>query len=381
MNQIRSELDHLGFTSQEKQALTARLEQAASQSEHAATGTTRKKGAVSRGMIAGLAAACLMTVGVFAATFSPGLRSYLKASTPGAQETLEQGIYQLDRSLSHNGWTVELAECVGDDNGLYLWIDVIAPEGTVLTTREGGNFEAFCQIELPEGTVGACGELIFPLPDHHPEDNRISFCLNNTPVLGDLRGESVTITLGPITDYWVTDSAQLHKGSTLTEAIRDYTWVFDDVRLNYPDQTIRLNPNVEVPYLDGSATLTKLEISPLNTRVRIEGGSCTDHHRLFPQPDEEASASHPYGSDCFWAMGVELHMKDGSVYQFREDASSGRAGSNCQDGRNPYYEGALYVEGVFQYAHQSDPLGFDSVLDPAQVDYVVVCGQKIFLDS
>ena len=104
---------------------------------------------------------------------------------------------------------------------------------------------------------------------------------------------------------------------------------------------------MEVPYLDGSATLTKLEISPLNTRVRIEGGSCTDHHRLFPQPDEEASASHPYGSDCFWAMGVELHMKDGSVYEFREDASRGRAGSNCQDGRNPYYEGALYVEGVF----------------------------------
>ncbi len=120
------------------------------------------------------------------------------------------------------------------------------------------------------------------LPDEDAGDNRISFCIMINAVSGDLRGKQVDITIEPITESWVTTGENgdlvFHEGGTLTEAIRDHKWVFEDVMLDYPDQTIRLEPHVEVPYLDGTATLTKVEISPLNTLVRIEGGSCYDHH-------------------------------------------------------------------------------------------------------
>ena len=213
-------------------------------------------------------------------------------------------------------------------------------------------------------------------------------------------GETIDIILGPITDVWWTDpgtdQAVQHRDSDLTQAIRGHMWTFEDVKLDFPDQTIRLTPNVEVPYLDGTATLTKVEISPLNTLVRIEGGSCYDHHKQFPaqsgaesEPEEvievggititveggSSEADYWSGESCWGALDVSLALKDGTVL---ETPSTG-IGSRCEDGVTP--DGVVktpFVEKFFGYAEASNVLS-PRVIDPSQVDYILVCGVRIDL--
>ena len=302
--------------------------------------------------------------------------------------------------LSHtfqNGWTVDVNQMY---TGLYsaaILVDVTAPEGTALTPPEGGWISSSFQAELPEDVSAAMMTSLTALPDEDAGDNRISFCIMINAVSGDLRGKQVDITIEPITESWVTTGENgdlvFHEGGTLTEAIRDHKWVFEDVMLDYPDQTIRLEPHVEVPYLDGTATLTKVEISPLNTLVRIEGGSCYDHHnRLEDSPAVDSSGTEEVievdgftitvddgsGADAYWndficwdALETALVMKDGAIVE----PSKNGGGSGCQDGvSNDVYQGPPYVERKFQYAESSNA---PRVIDPSQVDYILVCGVRI----
>lgn len=399
---IRQEFEQAQFTKQEKTDLAARLTQAAEQEENMTDAAKRKVRKLSRGMIVGIAAACVLTTGALAAALSPGFRSYFTTDTPGAPEALESGIYRLDQSQTYKGWTVTLAECVGDDNGVYIWVDVNAPEGTVLAGPEHGTISTKYSIALPEGMSGHCGGGVCALPDENPGDNKVSFCLSNMPVYGGtLQGEEVTITLDPILDMWWenpgTDHAVRHEGA-LTAAIRDHKWVFEDVKLDYPNQTVRLTPNVEVPYAGGTATLTKVEISPLGTIVRVEGGSCYDHHGLkdrmeagidtdkesgvvisgggmtitmdVPKPGE-ADTTEQF--QCMEALDVQLNMADGTTLVPPKTGGSG----DCEDGAGPLDANKTpYVERRFQYMESSNLIP-PRAIDPSQVKSVTVCGVEI----
>ena len=64
---IRDSFDRVGFTPEEKMDLTARLERAADLEENMTDATKRKIKRISGGMIFGVAAAAIMTVGALAA--------------------------------------------------------------------------------------------------------------------------------------------------------------------------------------------------------------------------------------------------------------------------------------------------------------------------
>lgn len=377
--------------------LTARLERAAEQEETMTDAAKHKVKKISKGMMIGIAAACLLTMGALAAALSPGLRNYFDTKDPGARETLERGIYRLDRSETYQGWTVTLAECVGDDNGVYIWVDVTPPEGTVLTALHGGSIVTGFEMDLPEGVYATSGGSLSALPDKDAAEHQISFCIESH---GDnLRGERVTITLDPILDTWYenpgTPQAVCHQGE-LTAAVRDHEWVFENVLLDYPDQTIRLTPDTEVPYMGGTAVLTKVEISPLGTVVRVEGGACYDHHDLkarrettgsgpaneivvsgggvtitVEQPDVSAPASQP---QCWDALTVQLNMADGLVLAPPQTGG----GSSCWDGLNSAYhfQEVPYVELRFQYMEYSNLIP-PRAIDPSQAKSVTVCGVDI----
>ena len=399
MGDLRHSFDPVFFTQEEKEQLTARLRAAAEQEDNMKDSTKRTIRRTSHRLIIGVAVAAALTTGALAAAVNGGLLGYFEARTPEDQSALEEGIYQLDRSETYNGWTVELTDCIGDDSNVYLWVDVTAPKGTALTPPEGGWISSGFRAELPEDVSATMMTSLTALPDEDAGDNHISFCIMINAVSGDLRGKQVDITIEPITESWVTTGENgdlvFHEGGTLTQAIRDHEWVFEDVTLDYPDQTIRLTPNVEVPYLDGTATLTQVEISPLNTRVRIEGGSCYDHHgRLEKTPVADASGTEEViegdgftitvddgsGEEAYWngfscwdALETTLVMKDGTTVE----PSQNGGGSGCQDGvSNDVYQGPPYVERKFQYAESSTA---PRVIDPQQVDYITVCGVRIDL--
>ena len=391
MNKTKELWGQLQFSAQEKQDLTARLARAAEQEENMTDSTKRKVKKVSRGMVIGIAAALTLTVGTLAATLSPGLRSYFDTGAAGAQSRLESGITQLGRSLEHNGWTVALTDCAGDDNIAYIWVEVTAPEGTVLAEDQDHWFRTYYQ--LGQGELGgATGGSLYTMPDEDPEDNRIAFCIEVTALTDTgLCGSVMDIALDPIQEIRMADTERYQEIQVYdhTEAIRDHSWVFEDVALNYPDQTIRLEPNVEVPYLDGTATLTRLDLSPMTVTARVEGGSCYDYNSRGAAEeksgDTEAEVIEvPAGTitiggsglsdwelgGCYKALGVEIHMKDGTVLS-QLPIAAGSGGDNGLSGNQPY------VEGRFHYKAQNYNKLPDRIIDPAQVDYVTVCGVDI----
>lgn len=273
MDDLRHSFPPISFTPEEKEHLAARLKAAAEQEEPMNNTRRHTVRHVSRRIAIGAGVAAALTTGALAAAMNGGLMNYFDARSPEDRNALEESIYQINRSETYNGWTVELTDCIGDDTNGYVWVEVTAPEGTVLQPPEGGQFCSMYYLDSPEDHFG---RNITALPDSDPQDNCISFCLELNSLDGNLRGQTVDFTLEPIVDVWWTDSgteyAAQHNGSELTEAIRDHTWVFEDVVLDYPDQAVRLTPNLEVPYMDGTATLTNIEITPLTATVRIEGG-------------------------------------------------------------------------------------------------------------
>jgi len=394
MNRIRHGFEDIRFTQEEKANLSARLRQAAEQKEDAMTNETKKKvRKLSRGAVIGIAAALTLTAGAVAAAVSPNLRNYFDTRSPEDQKTLEQGIYRLDRSLTYNGWTVALDECVGDDYQAFIWVDVTAPEGMRLKAPEDGIFMSGFNLDAEE-IGGLTGGSLYALEDENDQDNKISFCIEANPSLdGGLRNSTVDITLDPIVDTWVTGKetgpVQFHEGGPLTEAIRDHSWVFEAVDLNYPDQSIRLEPNLQVPYLDGAATLSYVELSPMTAIVRVNGGSCYRHHAqdtydIVPGEGSEeitdgditilvGGTTVGTRTDCLGELDVEIHMKDGTVLPCTVAANSG-----CDDA---VHSGAqpdeAHVEKRIRYVESDSKLIPDRVIDPAQVDHVTVCGVDV----
>ena len=417
---IKESFEHVGFTPEEKTDLTARLMQAAEQEENMTDATKRKIKRISGGMMFGIAAAAIMTAGALAAVISPGLRTWFDTTTPGAPSALEDGIYRLDRSQTYNGWTVTLGDCVGDDNSVYIWADLTAPEGTVLAPREGGGFQTRAWVGF-DGAMGDCKT--HWLADTDPTDNRTSFVIGSTQSGESPRGQTAAVTLGPITDYWtdpvVTSESEndgWYEDSGIMAAIRDHEWVFEDVKLDFPDQTIRLTPNTEIPYLDGTATLTQLDISPLSVYARLEGGSCAarvEHRELgktldpdapIPEgmtvpegapdsgdenvivittPDGETvtSGDGPKTLMDLWlreesemsnALTMQLTLKDGTGLGLRWSTSGQGYMEGVEGPQTPYVQ----CRTQYDTGHN----GFYTVLNPAQVDHVIICGVDIPVD-
>ena len=380
MDDLRHSFPPISFTPEEKEHLAARLKAAAEQEETMNNTRRHTVRHISRRIAIGAGVAAALTTGALAAAMNGGLLNYFDARSPEDRNALEESIYQINRSETYNGWTVELTDCIGDDTNGYVWVEVTAPEGTVLQPPKGGQFCSMYYLDSPEDHFG---RNITALPDSDPQDNCISFCLELNSLDGNLRWQTVDFTLEPIVDVWWTDSgteyAAQHNGSELTEAIRDHTWVFEDVVLDYPDQAVRLTPDLEVPYMDGTATLTQIEITPLTTTVRIEGGSCYDHHGRAAA--EAAGSKIPVSSDpdtwfdCWHALETTLVMKDGTILEPPEWCGMG--GSSCQDGvSSDTYTGVPYVQKAFQYATNSNLIP-PRVIDPSQVDYILVCGVRI----
>ena len=412
MKGIKESFEGIRFTQDEQAELAQRLCRAAEQEGTMTEGSKRKVKNVSRGVVIGIAAALTLTAGALAATLSTGLRGYFDTATPGAQEKLESSIYQLDRSLEYNGWTVALTDCVGDDNKAFIWVEVTAPESTSLTESENRWFRTLFDLS-GEGIAGPTGGSLYTIPDEDPEDNRLSFCMEVAPwVDGGLRGAVMDITLDPIEDVALAGGEEYQEIEMYerTEAIRDHSWLFEDVVLDYPDQSIRLEPGLEVNYLDGTAILSHVTISPLTVTVRLEGGSCYDYDsriakilgaeaELEPSSPDEKVIETPSGttvtfgsgdgaadrlenaqarSDLLWgSLGVEVHMKDGTVLSQLPKAS----GCSGDNGLPPSTPEEAYVEGMFHYKEMNHNLIPDRIIDPNQVEYVTVCGVDIPLNA
>lgn len=377
MKGIKESFEEIRFTQEEQAELVQRLCRAAEQEETMTEGTKRKVKKVSRGVVIGIAAALILTVGALAAAMNGTWGGLFSFQSLEEQELLKKMTYEVGQTKTVDGWEVTLSRCAGDDRMLYIWVEMRAPKDFVYEPPEE-YLDLYTEWDLEakngEGIYGS-GTSKFTWDE---ETRTITYC-SGWPTHNSVVGETADIILKPLRwDGWNWETEEWVKLPLWEENI-----VFEDVELNYPDETIRLTPEIEIPYLDGTTTLTQLEISPFRAFARVEGGSCYQHHWVeATQADIQAGKTirdglrSAYGEmDCWGALEVELHMKDGTVIVPRTAVLS-----KCQDGfqtEDRSYAGECYVERRMEY----EPIPIygmpDRVIDPSQVDYVTVCGVDI----
>ena len=318
-------------------------------------------------LIAVLAAAAALLMGAAAvAGLSPVLEHYF-ADTPEEElSLLGAGAYPLDISQSYEGWTVTLTDCVGDDHNVYIGIQVEAPEGTALelpdhSVNGGFSFEhSRFDLEDPHGTYSWT---LAQREDPDPSDNRLWYVLEANIV--DPFQRQATIELSDLHDFWywppeVSGSWQRQERSETTRAVQGHTFRFEDVPLDYADRTIRLSPNQEVQLLDGTATLTSVEISPITVGARVEGGACVRHHEAVP-----------FDGSCDSLLSITLHMRDGTQLQAGKAGVGGGCSDDPEDASTPF---GAFIANTYYYSGMGEPARF---IDPAQVEAVEVCGTII----
>ena len=167
----------------------------------------------------------------------------------------EQSATILGKSITRDGWTLTLTDCVGDDRYLYLGLEVSAPKGTVLREEE-------CRLEEYAVSFGDLEDYVMSwhlsqIPDEDQTDNKIHFILwieggyhENT-----FNGKKISLSFSNIYHIGEWDealSAREHLYDVKAE------WYFNNLKISYPDHAIRLNTNAKVSILDVEATITKV---------------------------------------------------------------------------------------------------------------------------
>lgn len=212
---------------------------------------------------------------------SPVLQTYFGES---ASYVYQKNSQILNLSQTTDGWTMTLTDCIGDDNFLYIGIEVTAPQGTVLDAKGGSatglggkeleqSFQLPYKIEETEFSVASgvqrpVGWYINQVPDDSETDNHLRFVLWMN-CQESLDGTALSLTLGGIS----------HGDGTYDF---DGSWTFQDIKLDLADQSIRLTPDVSVPILDTTATLTELTVSPVSITATFQGEGLIGQTQRYP---------------------------------------------------------------------------------------------------
>ncbi len=345
--QYRSELERIALAAEEKQALTAHL---AARTAHKTRAC--RPGRLFRIPAVAVAVVCALVLGVGAAVVGvPVLRDYYGGS-PG----YEQSAVELGESVTQNGWTMTLTDCVADDYNVYAGITLTAPEGTVLDWDEGYHFDKWGSVKFPGLNLGGSGGYD-QVEDGDPEDNQLSFILRSSYILEEgqrLDGQSMEITFGGLYHNigWNEEEMAWERQYDCEE-----TWSFCTT-LSSSDHVIRLEPHLEVTTLGVEAVLTRVEISPIGVYVYIEGDALKGHHSWVPRNAPDGW----YG--CVEYQDITLYTVDGTAIPMTE----GLAGSGCSGGSDPTEEGYLHL---FRR--------FGTLMDVDTLDRIEICGVSLLL--
>ncbi len=338
-------MEHVPFDPQLEQRVLARLAAGPS------AGQTARPRRAMRTTVLLAAALCLLVLSVGAAVGAavvglPVIRDYF-----GGGGGYEQSAALLDRSVTRDGWSLTLTDCVGDDRYLYLGLTLTTPEGTVLD-EESYRFDDY-DISFPDdkGLLASWG--LGHLPDQDPTDNRLDFMLRARADSGSFNGQAMKLAVRTLQHPGQWNEAK-QKWDYVTDCAQ--TWDFGRMTVSYPDSTIRLTPDLPVTTLDVEATITRVEVSPLSVYVRIEGDALKGHHDWVPENAPDGY----YG--CIDYQEITLYDKDGNPMS----PTGSIAGSGCSGGDDSTEPGQLDLVRAF------DPL-----LDLSTLDHISICGVEI----
>lgn len=375
MKHYTDAMNEVSFTPEEKQELSARLRQAAQSAPQHAHKPRRHR--VRRAVCGALAAALAVTM--------------LTAAVPAFGDTLRAFFgmpvqsYPVGKSVTQQGWTFTVTDCLADSVTLYVALDVQAPEGTVVNPEDvpelNFDWEFFTSDHTPHNTFSSYkAEFV---PEQYQGDNHLPFVI--TATMGNLK-DGMTFDL-TIWDIETSEKSLFRANNWTTETYEPVQITGIPIEIA---STIALADDSAVDIYGGTATLTDLSISPLAVTVRVEGGSCYNHGWVVPtHPEYLLPAARPLiaqgtleNTTCDCDFDLHLKYKDGRVVfigpsyndEYQPDksiVSSWRAGTSCEDGIDSK---TRQPDGKEPYVSTSVRFAVPQDLD--QIESVIVCGKE-----
>jgi len=358
------ELEQVRLTKESKKALAESLSRHKS-TEHPVI-KSRCLPAGAKRIAAIAAVVCLLVTGAVAAgVASPTLRNQLFGESAG----YEQNSVFIGKSVENNGWTVTITDCVADDVDLYMGLEVTAPEGVI--PEEGsyqfgkGPGDSDLDLTFPDMEGGRDTLGIVQLPDSDPTDNKLEFMLHSGNMWTEesYNGQKMRLKIYNLCRYYF----DVEKQETVYIPACGGVWDFGEMTMDFPDSTIRLEPNVPVTTLDVEATITEVTVSPISVKVRIEGEALKGHHAWVPKDAPDGWYS------CIDYQEITLYCEDGSVIPV--DSSGLLAGSGCSGGEpGTGDDGWLIIRRAYEKGVNGT---ITRLMDVDSLTAISVCGVKI----
>ena len=338
----RAELDQIRLTEESK----AELARVLARRQEAAPGRTRRPWKRTALVLVAVMGVLALYAGA-AVLSSPVLWAYL-----GGGNGYTQSAVQVSEGITQNGWTVTVTDCVADDYNLWVGLEMTAPEGTRFDPETDYTF-------LEQNEMWAwdlqTGGIFRQVEDEDPEDNKLHFVARSYLIPdGEPEERELRISLSRLC-HRVDQNAE--ETGLLWAYDCEETWDFT-VEVPYPDNAIRLYPNLPVHTLDVDATITEVMVSPLSVYVRIEGDSLKGHHDWVPKNAPDGY----YG--CVEYQEITLYTTDGSVIPMSDEIS----GSACSGGEHPETE-----DGYLRLVRRPEA----EIMDVDSLDHLTVCGVEI----
>lgn len=374
MKRYTDAMNEVGFTSEEKQELSARLRQAAQSAPQHAHKPRRHR--VRRAVCGALAAALAVTM--------------LTAAVPAFGDTLRAFFgmpvqsYPVGKSVTQQGWTFTVTDCLADSVTLYVALDVQAPEGTVVNPEDvpelNFDWEFFTADRTPHNTFSSYkAEFV---PEQYQGGNHLPFVI--TATMGNLK-DGMTFDL-TIWDIETSEKSLFRANNWTTETYEPVQITGIPIEIA---STIALADDSAMDIYGGTATLTDLSISPLAVTVRVEGGSCYNHGWVVPtHPEYLLPAARPLiaqgtleNTTCDCDFDLHLKYKDGRVVFIGHSLSDIEPDYSIVSSSS----GATYCEDGIDY-RTKQPNGKDTYVstsvcfavpqDLGQIESVIVCGKE-----
>lgn len=315
-------------------------------------------------LIAVLAAAAVLLMGA-AAVWQSNLFQYFDSpggNTPASLSQYSQPIGV--SSTSEGGWTLTVDECIGDDQWVFLWMTLTAPENTELPVLgEGESFylKSLAQSNDPENLWAGYGvrDILY---DTVPGDNQIQIALGMAPDISP-RGQTISLTIGPLDQ----------RGGNLSDRVIlwNETLVVENISLDYPETTTYLTTDQPIPFIDGAAQLIALKISPFGAYAWLQTDVAENE---LVDPWDPALVT------------LELHKKDGTSllldfgylgYDERPDDLPLMIDPSAVTG--PFYISASWDYKDIEHSMEngSNYANLSTFIDPGQIDSVSLNGVEI----